>query len=888
MRFKSMVQLIIAGALLATLLFKTPDKPNPVAMIPAEPATVTAPSTMLQYSADGHVLGFVPGKVYLAGLDHALTVELAGGQNSTPIGSPAFTSQQPGKAPAMGTVRYQNEWPGVDVIYTPTPNGLAESHYILQPGARVDTIRLRYNAPAQLMPDGTLQFAFETGMMNESAPVAFQEIAGVRTPVAVHFTLNDGLVGFNVGSYNPEQVLTIDPEYVWHTFYGSSSYDYAYAITSDGDGNIYAAGYSRTSWNGPGSTPPLHAHTTGSNEDIVVVKLNNAGAYQWHTFYGEVASADDGYGITSDGNGNIYISGTSAVTWSGPGSQAPLNAHKSGIDIVIIKLNSAGTYQWHTFYGSGCDDNVPGSIASDGSGNIVVSGQSCGFNGPGDTLPKNAYAGNYDILVVKLNSEGEYLWHTFYGSSTMWDYGRAITFDVSGNVLVAGDSDDPWVGPDSTAPLHTHSFGSNNDFVIVKMDGAGDYQWHTFYGSTAEDLGYALTSDGSGDVFLTGTSEATWNGPGSVAPLNAYKSDLDIAVIKLNSAGAYRWHTFYGSSSTDGGSSIISDEDGNIYVAGWSYTFQGPGDTAPLHANAGGRDIIAIKLDGGGVYQFHTFYGAEFNEFGRGITSDSNGDVFIAGQSSSSWDGPGSIAPLHSFTTSSADIMVLKLAFAVPNVVSSTLADPGPTGADSVDFTVTFSESVDGVDETDFTLTSSGLTGTAITGVSGSGESYIVTVDTGSGAGSLRLDVMDDDSILDETGHPLGGMGINNGTFTTGETCMVDKILPFASSSLRADPNPTSANSVEYTVTFSESVSGVDVSDFDLTTTGIFNGISTADISGSGTTYTITVNTGTGFGTLRLVVIDDDSIIDAAGNPLGGSGLGNGDFVTGELYAVRV
>jgi peptidyl-Lys metalloendopeptidase len=103
----------------------------------------------------------------------------------------------------------------------------------------------------------------------------------------------------------------------------------------------------------------------------------------------------------------------------------------------------------------------------------------------------------------------------------------------------------------------------------------------------------------------------------------------------------------------------------------------------------------------------------------------------------------------------------------------------------------------------------------------------------------------------------------------------------------RASSNPTSASSVNFTVTFSKSVTGVDVTDFHLTTTGISGAYVTAVGSDSGTIRTVTINTGTGRGIIRLDVMDDDSIVDGSGNALGGTGNGNGNFTSGETYLVR-
>jgi hypothetical protein len=108
--------------------------------------------------------------------------------------------------------------------------------------------------------------------------------------------------------------------------------------------------------------------------------------------------------------------------------------------------------------------------------------------------------------------------------------------------------------------------------------------------------------------------------------------------------------------------------------------------------------------------------------------------------------------------------------------------------------------------------------------------------------------------------------------------------------SARADSNPTKAGTVNFKVTFSNRVSGVDLvapfEDFRLVSS--IPGAAITDITAaSETTYKIRVNAGTGNGTIRLDIVDNDSITDAAGNPLGGVGAGNGDFTAGETYLIN-
>ena len=84
----------------------------------------------------------------------------------------------------------------------------------------------------------------------------------------------------------------VDTSYTWHTFYGTSNInDSADAVTVDAEGNSYVLGTSMSTWNGPAGQAPLHAHNPGSNMDVFVMKLNSAGEYQWHTFYGGLVGA---------------------------------------------------------------------------------------------------------------------------------------------------------------------------------------------------------------------------------------------------------------------------------------------------------------------------------------------------------------------------------------------------------------------------------------------------------------------------------------------------------------------------------------------------------------------------------------------------------------------
>ncbi|MFH0995463.1 MAG: SBBP repeat-containing protein [Pseudomonadota bacterium] len=633
---------------------------------------------MLQFMAGGHVLGFQSNKAYLAGLDHALSIEFLGTPGVMPtVAETAPATGNMTKAPALSTVRYKNLWDDISLTYESTKDGITESTYHVAPGGDVSRIRLRYNVPVESQADGSLKFKFDSGNLFESSPVAWQEIGEKHVPVTVAFRVSGGEVGFTVGQYDRSYPLIIDPIYQWHTFYGTiyGTYAIGYGIAVDGSGNVYVTGNSHA-WNGPTGQNPLNAHS-GGFMDIFVLKLNSSGAYQWHTFYGSPTNNDFAFGIAVDGGGNVYTTGYSCATWNGPTGQSPLNAYKGYNDTFVLKLNSSGAYQWHTFYGEQRSTHIFGDgIAVDGSGNVYVIGESYATWGS----PLNAYSGKYDIFVLKLNSSGAYQWHTFYGSSRGYEYGKGIAVDGSGNVYVTGEANGTWNGPPTSqnplgqSPLNAHSGGYVNIFVL-KLNSSGAYQWHTFYGPSSL---YAVVSgiavDGSGNVYVTGSSDTTWG-----SPLHAFIGGggggyNDIFVLKLNSSGTYQWHTFYGTGiGNNVGYGIAVDGGGNVYATGYSADSWG----SPLHAHSGDSDIFVLKLNSSGTYQWHTFYGASnINGTGYGIAVDGSSNVYVTG-GSYAWNGPTGQNPLNA-SDGAYGIFVLKMGAPTPT--------PNPIiGSNSID-----------------------------------------------------------------------------------------------------------------------------------------------------------------------------------------------------------
>ncbi len=112
--------------------------------------------------------------------------------------------------------------------------------------------------------------------------------------------------------------------------------------------------------------------------------------------------------------------------------------------------------------------------------------------------------------------------------------------------------------------------------------------------------------------------------------------------------------------------------------------------------------------------------------------------------------------------------------------------------------------------------------------------------------------------------------------------------VPRVQSIVRIDPNPNNTGQAEFLVTFSEGVTGIDPSDFVMTTTGNITGAVVDHIHATADPrmWEVHVDHYSGAGTIRLDLIDNDSITSMLGARLGGAGLTNGDFRAGEAYTI--
>jgi hypothetical protein len=162
--------------------------------------------------------------------------------------------------------------------------------------------------------------------------------------------------------------------------------------------------------------------------------------------------------------------------------------------------------------------------------------------------------------------------------------------------------------------------------------------WATYYGAT-DDYGAALSTDESGNVFMSGYTTST----SSIASSGAYQTThaggyYDAFVVKFNNSGTRQWATYYGGSKGDYSYAVANDPSGNVIITGYTESTSGIASSGSHQSTFGGGtyDIFVAKFNASGSRQWATYYGGSSNDFGNGISCDSAGNIYFAGWTESS------------------------------------------------------------------------------------------------------------------------------------------------------------------------------------------------------------------------------------------------------------
>lgn len=507
------------------------------------------------------------------------------------------------------------------------------------------------------------------------------------------------------------------PQLGWAGAFGGPNDDWSAAVAVDDAANVYTTGsFTFTADFDPG---PAEYTLDADCCAIFVSKLDPSGGFLWAVGIGEqpddqplclpagtclpfvtegpnegvclrrgesglcLPVADDfpyveSFDLAVDAAGNVYAVGVFQGTIDfdpGPGTYDLTGG--GGLDVFVLKLDTAGDFVWARRWGGSGSDTAQ-HIAVDGAGSVHTAGSFSNvvdFDPGPSRFDLIALPPAADAFVSKLDAAGNLVWaRTFAGPG--YDVARGIDVDPAGNVLTAGYFEltadfDP--DPVATSPLVAHGLlsGPALDVFVAKLDPAGNFVWARGLGGTGYDDAFDLAVDGPGNVHTIGIfcgEDADFDpGPGS-AVLPSAGERCEVFLSKLDAGGGFVWaRAIGGPEATLWPEGIAVGDEGDLHAAGHL------DGTADFDPGPGSIELIGVadgffaRLDPSGDLGWAGLVGGSSFDRARGVAVDAVGGVYGTGNFAGTADLDPSAgtfnltAPPNRYGHKTSDAFVLKL-----------------------------------------------------------------------------------------------------------------------------------------------------------------------------------------------------------------------------------
>ncbi|NEO54934.1 MAG: DUF4347 domain-containing protein [Okeania sp. SIO3B5] len=413
--------------------------------------------------------------------------------------------------------------------------------------------------------------------------------------------------------------------------------EWGLGIATDSNGNVWATGYFSGSIDidGDGNNDLI----SNGYEDSYVVKFDSDGNLLFAQNIGSGADGEIGYGIATDSDGNAWATGRffGSIDIDGDGNH-DLTSNGS-LDSYVAKFDSNGNLLFAQNIGGSSSDEGHG-IATDSDGNVWATGSfqsSIDIDGDGNNdLTSNGF---YDSYVAKFDSNGNLLFAQNVGDRSS-DEGHGIATDSNGNVWATGSfkgSID--IDGDGNNDLTSNDRYGRYDSYVAKFDSNGNFLFAQNIGSNSNDHGYDIATDSDGNAWATGSFGGSIDIDGDGNNDLTSNGDGDSYVLKFDSNGNLQFAQNIGGSDGDYGYGIAIDSNGNVWATGdFDGSIDIDGDGSNDLTSNGSLDSYVAKFDNNGNFLFAQNIGGGLSGRGRGIATDSNGNVWATGKFSGSTD----------------------------------------------------------------------------------------------------------------------------------------------------------------------------------------------------------------------------------------------------------
>lgn len=521
---------------------------------------------------------------------------------------------------------------------------------------------------------------FLTTSVNElidNAPISYQS----NKKVASSYILNKSTVSFEIGDYNEQETLIIDPLLIFASYSGSTSDNWGFTATFDSDGHLYAGGV--TFGGGyPSTTGSFQATFGGGTSsigsvgtDISIMKYASNGQTLVYSTYLGGSLNECPHSLIVDGNDELYVLGTTSSsnfptstncydnTFNG-GSNLTSSGIKytSGSDMFITKFKTDGSnITGSTFVGgSGNDglnlgalkynyaDDFRGEIIIDNNGNSIIASTTFSTDFPtSPNAAQNTLTGKQDGCVFMLSPNlTNLVWSTYIGG-TEDDAAYGVQFNNSGETYFCGGTKSNDF-PTTTGALN-ETFGGVTDGFLVKINSDGtNFDFSTYLGTNTHDQTYFVQLDSTDNVYVIGQTEGSYpifpstvyNNLNSGQFLHKLSPDLSTTMLSTSLG------TSQGKVDIALTAFLINACD-QIYIAGWGGSVNAS-NNGPIQSSTSGLPITSnafqTTTDGNDFYlmvlsedatelKYATFFGGGISdEHVDGGTSrfDKNGIVYQA------------------------------------------------------------------------------------------------------------------------------------------------------------------------------------------------------------------------------------------------------------------
>jgi gliding motility-associated-like protein len=564
---------------------------------------------------------------------------------------------------------FKNVYDKIDWIIYFTDNNL-KFDFIVHPGGNPDNIQLGYltEKKTYLNEEGDLCIPFDFGVFLDKAPIT--TINGKTIPSKYKLTSNNHPYGnYSILSFDIDlntelrnQVLCIDPELTWSTFFGGNDPGgFFRSVKTTSNGQVYATGYTRST----GTTCPIFnlgggAYFNGTRSggsDFLICRFSNNGNLLWSTYYGgNATSGDEGHAVGVDSQNNLYVlgcvqqAGTNipVLNLSGAYNQPTYGGAvggSGGLDLFLIKFSPTGVRLWATFFGgSGGEDNP--SIAFDQNDNFYLTFYTTSTNFPTVPPPAGGYYqsvlnGTGDAVVAKFNSNCALQWCTYLGGDG-YDSGRSIAITnnklfLLGSANISGNNF-PIV---SNGLGFSYPHSGNSDMFFARLNLDGVIEWSSFYGSSGFENAGSISAASTGELFFLGRTNGT--PPLQSNSVGYFQSILggsnDFLIGKISNDGVMIWSSLLGGSGDEnfsGSGERLSSVDNcdNFYFTGYSNGNLPTGTSCGFDDNliSGNNDLVFYKFSPTGQLLWDSYFGGAGLDDASSITFDANNNFFSAGR----------------------------------------------------------------------------------------------------------------------------------------------------------------------------------------------------------------------------------------------------------------